>query len=256
MLKTWLAHPLTWGLNIDDPHTTHLRETIIQQKSFLRQIYQEWYRAIAASLPSGEAAVLELGAGAGFMRDFLPGLITSEIFYCSTVRVVLDGAHLPFANASLRAIVMTDVLHHLPQPRNFFAEATRCVRPGGVISMVEPWVSNWSRFVYTRLHHEPFDPEAASWEFPASGPLSGANTAMPWILFARDRRQFEREFPHWQIEFIRPIMPFRYLLSGGVSLRGLAPGWSFGFWSEIERALSPWQNQLAMFAQIILRRLG
>jgi hypothetical protein len=37
MLKAWLAHPLTKGLDIDDPRTTHLRLQIIQEKSFLRQ---------------------------------------------------------------------------------------------------------------------------------------------------------------------------------------------------------------------------
>jgi hypothetical protein len=37
MLKTWLAHPLTGGLDIDDPRTTHVRLTIIQQKKFLRR---------------------------------------------------------------------------------------------------------------------------------------------------------------------------------------------------------------------------
>ena len=71
MLKTWLAHPLTRGLDIDDPRTTHLRQQIIQEKSFLRQIYQEWYRAIVAALPPGHGAVLELGAGGGFMSDFV-----------------------------------------------------------------------------------------------------------------------------------------------------------------------------------------
>jgi SAM-dependent methyltransferase len=254
MLKALLAHPLTRGLDIDDPRTTHLRLQIIQQKSFLQQIYQEWYREIAATLPPGEGAVLELGAGAGFMRDFIPNLITSEIFYCPNIRAVLDGLRLPFVAKSLRGIVMTDVLHHLPQPRLFFAEATRCVRPGGVVVMIEPWVTPWSRFVYSRLHHEPFQPESSSWELPIAGPLSGANGALPWIIFARDRSKFEQEFPRWQIELIKPIMPFRYLLSGGVSLRTLVPGCSFGLWREVENAFSRWSNQLAMFAQIVLRR--
>src|SRR5439155_7062924 len=222
--------------------------------SFLRQIYEEWYRAIAATLPPGEGAVLELGAGGGFMSDLVPDLIASELFYCPNIRAVLDGLRLPFVAKTLRGIVMTDVLHHLPQPRLFFAEATRCVRPGGVVVMIEPWVTPWSRFVYSRLHHEPFQPEALSWELPTKGPLSDANGALPWILFARDRSKFEQEFPHWQIELIKPIMPFRYLLSGGVSLRTLVPGWSFRLWREVENALSRWSNQLAMFAQIVLRR--
>jgi len=255
LLKTWLAHPLTRGLDIDDPRTTHIRQQIIQEKSFLRQIYQEWYRAIVAALPPGQGAVVELGAGGGFMSDFIPDLITSELFYCPNIRAVLDGLRLPFAAESLRGIVMTNVLHHLPQPRLFFGEASRCVRPGGVVAMIEPWVTPWSRFVYTRLHHEPFQPETPSWELPISGPLSGANDALPWIIFVRDRLKFEQEFPQWQIELINPIMPFRYLVSGGVSLRGLAPAWSFGMWRQIENALGRLSNQLAMFAHIVLRRL-
>jgi hypothetical protein len=255
MLQKWLAHPLTRGLDIDDPRTTHLRLQIIQEKSFLRQIYQEWYGAIVKALPLGQGAVLELGAGGGFMSDFVPELITSEFFYCPNIRAVLDGLRLPFVAKSLRGIVMTNVLHHLPQPRLFFAEAMRCVRSGGVVAMIEPWVTSWSRFIYTRLHHEPFQPETPSWELPSTGPLSGANDALPWIIFARDRIKFEQEFPQWQIEMIKPFMPFRYLLSGGVSLRGLAPGWSFGMWRHLENLISRWSNQLAMFAQIVLRRL-
>jgi SAM-dependent methyltransferase len=255
MLKTWLDHPLTKGLDIDDPRTTELRRQIIHEKIFLKRIYQEWYRAIVAVLPSGQGAVLELGSGGGFMREFAPDLISSEVFYCPNVRAVVDGLHLPFADKSLRAIVMTNVLHHLAQPRLFFTEASRCVRSGGIVAMIEPWVTPWSRFVYGQLHHEPFEPEAPSWELPSSGPLSGANDALPWIIFSRDRAKFEQEFPHWRIELVQPIMPFRYLVSGGVSMRGLAPGWSFGFFRQIENALNCWNNRLAMFAHIVLRRL-
>jgi hypothetical protein len=50
-------------------------------------------------------------------------------------------------------------------------------------------------------------------------------------------------------------MPFRYLVSGGISLRSFVPGWSFEFWRRIENALGRWNNQLAMFAQIVLRRV-
>jgi len=255
MLKALLAHPLTKGLDIADPQKTRLPRQFIQEKHILRKIYQKWYQLIAAVLPSGDGAVLELGAGAGFMSDFVPDLITSELFYCPDIRMVLSGISLPFRARSLRAIVMTDVLHHIPQPRLFFAEAVRCVRPGGVIAMIEPWVTPWSRIVYTRLHHEPFQPEATLWELPATGPLSGANGALPWVIFARDRLRFEQEFPQWRIEQIKPIMPFRYLLSGGVSLRGFVPAWSFDVLRDIENALDRWCEELAMFARIVVTRL-
>jgi SAM-dependent methyltransferase len=192
MIKTALAHPLTRGLDLDDPRTTHLRRAIIDSKPFLRGIYAEWYRDIVASLPACSGPVLELGSGAGFLREFIPDLITSEIFTTPGAALVMDALRAPLADASLRAIVMTNVLHHLARPRHFFAEASRCVKPGGAVIMIEPWASTWGRWVYTHLHHEPFDTRTAQWEFPMTGPLSSANGALPWILFVRDRALFEK----------------------------------------------------------------
>jgi SAM-dependent methyltransferase len=253
-MKRWLEHPLTRGLDLDDPRTTHLRRRILEEKPFLRRIYEEWYARIAASLPAGEDAVLELGSGAGFLRDFVPGLVRSEVFYTPGIDAVLDGLALPFAPGSLRAIAMTNVLHHLPRPIRFFQEAARCVRPGGVVTMIEPWVTPWSRRVYTRLHHEPFEPDSQEWEIQAGGPLSGANGALPWILFQRDRERFEREAPEWRVRSIDPFMPFRYLVSGGISMRNLSPAATFPLWRGLERALHPFRDSLAMFAHVVVER--
>ncbi len=254
MLKALLEHPLTRGLEIDSPETTRLRLKIVASKPFLRLIYDEWYSAIAQRIPAGRGRVLELGSGAGFLEEYLPDVVRSEIFECPGIDTVLDACHMPIRPASLRAIVMTDVLHHIPDVRRFFHEATLAVRPGGAVIMVEPWVTTWSTLIYKHLHHEPFVPDVTHWEFDASGPLSGANGALPWIVFQRDRAVFEREFPEWTIEEVRPMMPFRYLLSGGVSLRSLMPGWSFGVWRSAEQALEPLMHHLAMFAIISVRR--
>ena len=187
LLRSLLAHPLTRDMDLNDPRLTELRREVIRSKPFLLKIYRDWYSWIAAGMPAGPGAVLELGAGAGFLAEYIPGLVTSEVFFCRGVSVVADGQQMPFATASLRAIVFTDVLHHLPDVRLFFREAARCLRPGGRVIMIEPWVSAWSSFIYPRLHHERYDPSAPTWEFPSSGPLSGSNQALPWIIFSRDR---------------------------------------------------------------------
>jgi SAM-dependent methyltransferase len=187
------------------------------------------------------------------MRQCLPGLITSEIFPLPEIDLIASGLALPFQAASLSAILMTNVFHHLPKPRSFLAEAARCLKPGGAIAMIEPWVTPWSGWVYSHLHEEPFDPHSGTWEFPEKGPLSGANNALAWIIFQRDREQFRREYPQMHIQQITPMMPFCYLLSGGVSLRSLMPGWSFAAWRGLENRLSPWMGKLAMFAGIVLR---
>jgi SAM-dependent methyltransferase len=251
-LRRTLEHPLTRGLDLDSPQTTQLRRQIIAGKPFLKRCYQHWYEQIRDCLPPGEGAVLEIGSGAGHLRQYVPDAITSEVFVVDDLSLVLDAHRLPFADASLRAVAMVDVLHHLPAVTRFVASCTRCVRPGGRVVMIEPWVTPWSKVIYTRLHHEPFLPDAAQWHFEGAGPLSDANGALPWILFHRDRARFEREFPLWRIERVQPIMPLTYLLSGGVSMRSLMPGWSFAPWRLLESALP--QRWFAMFALIVLER--
>jgi SAM-dependent methyltransferase len=253
--RRWLSHPLARGRDIDAPETTLLRRRIIAEKPFLRRIYEEWYAAVAECVPAGPEPALELGSGAGFMRAAVPRLLASDVFLLPGLDLVLDARQLPFGTASLRAVAMTNVLHHLGDARGFLGEAARCVRPGGALVMIEPWVTPWSRFVYRRLHHEPFAPEASDWTLAPGGPLSSANAALPWMIFARDRERFEREFPAWRVASIRPGMPFRYLLSGGVSLRALAPGAAFGAWKAFERLLAPWMDRLGMFALIRLERV-
>jgi SAM-dependent methyltransferase len=253
-IKKLLAHPDTRDLTIDDPRTTGKRRHIIQTNRFLRQIYDEWYRLISDRIPEGPGSVLELGAGAGFLAEYVSGLIASEVFLCPDIQLVLDARRMPFSSASLKAIAMVDVLHHIPDNRAFLREAQRCLRPGGSIVMIEPWVSTWSRLIYTYLHHEPFDPDAKTWSFPSVGPLSGANGALPWIIFARDRHDFESEFRELEIQTIRPFMPFRYLVSGGVSMRQLMPTASFSFWRKLETWLGHWPQHWSMFALIHLKR--
>ena len=241
-------------LDLDSAKTILLRRSILQKKKFLKKIYEEWYAFGVSALPGGQGRVLELGSGAGFAHERVPNLIRSDVLYVPELDAVLDAAALPFADRSLRGIMMTNVLHHLPQTPGFFAEAARCVRSGGVIVMVEPWVTGWSRLVYGMLHHEPFEPQTVEWTFRTSGPLSGANGALPWILFERDRAKFERTHPQWRIDQVELCMPFRYLVSGGMSMRSLMPGWMFSPWRWLENGISRWMRTWAMFAMIVLVR--
>jgi hypothetical protein len=86
------------------------------------------------------------------------------------------------------------------------------------------------------------------------GPLTGGNEALPWIIFGRNRSKFAGEFPEWQIKKIAQGIPFRYLISGGISLISLNPAWTFGLWECLEKLLKPLMKHLAMFAQVELVR--
>lgn len=249
-----LEHPLTRGLDLDSPETTALRREVILSKPFLRAVYEDWYRAIAAHVPEGDGAVLEIGAGGGFLELVLPGLITSEVFYVSGVDVVADARDLPFPTDSLKTIAMTNVFHHIPDVARFLSEAERSLRPGGRIIMIEPWNTNWSRFVHEQFHDEPMVPESSEWEFATSGPLSGANAALAWIVVERDRNRLETE---WDLRVLNAdlLMPFRYIVSGGVSLRSLQPRWMYPIWRWIDE-IPPLRRRLSVFALIVIQRIS
>jgi SAM-dependent methyltransferase len=242
-------------IDIDSPDRTFQHSQIIRQKPFLRQIYTDWYLTLLKCLPETLIGpVVELGSGGGFCKELIPGLITTEILPVAGVDILLDGQQLPFKERCLKGIVMVDVFHHLPKIDHFLIEAARCVKPGGVIVMVEPWNTIWSRLIYRFLHHEPFDPNAIKWEISSGGPLSCANSAMPWIVFERDRRRFVKNYPQWSIQHVKLHTPFRYLLSGGFSMPGLVPYKSHRFLHFVEDCLEPFMPYLAMFASILLVR--
>jgi len=254
LLRRWLAEPLAGDADIDSPEATAQRRRVLREKPLLRCAYETWLRRIAASLPAGRGRIVEVGSGSGFLREHIPDAVLTDILALPYLSCVADAQLLPFRRDSLRAIVMTNAFHHLPDPARFLDGAARCVRPGGAIVMIEPWMTPWSRLVYQRAHHERCDPHARHWWFRSEGPLSGANSAMPWILFERDRPAFARAFPAWRIAVIDPMMPLLYLVSGGFSFRALAPAWCWNGLRAVEAILSPWMRHLAMFARIVLVR--
>jgi SAM-dependent methyltransferase len=253
VLKPLFEHPYTRGLSLDDPRTTAFRQKIIQEKAFLKKLYFEWYSWLITQIPevSGND-VLELGAGGGFLKSLSSNCITSEVFACPGVDLVLDGRSIPFSNCSLRAILMIDVFHHIPDVAKFLAEAERTLLRGGIVAMIEPWMTSWSKFIYRYFHSEPFDPKAKSWQFPCLGPLSSANGALPWIVFDRDRNIYETRFRGLRLKSITLDHPFSYLASGGIAFRSIFPSWSFSFLRKIEHKCSSFMESIAMFAKIVL----
>src|SRR5688500_12934840 len=254
LVRRLLAEPGTIDLDIDAAVTSSERKRLVLSKSFLRSVYDQWYAWLHAAQLSSEGPSLEIGAGGGFLKSRVPGTIASDILAISGIDVVLDASALPFEKASLRSVVMTNVMHHLPDIRAFLGEAQRCVKPGGAVVMVEPWVTRWSTWIYRSFHHEVFDPQATTWGVAPGGPLSEANGALPWIVFERDRARFAADFPSLKIVSIRPVMPILYLLSGGVSMRALTPAWTFRSWRRFDAWLVNRFPGLAMFAVILLER--
>ena len=235
--------------HLDDPQTTAHRQLILQRNGYLRSLYDHWYSLITDGLPDVPGEVLELGSGGGFLAEVIPGLRTSDVMRVPGVELTIDARELPFRDASLRAIVGTNVLHHVPNIERFLSEAQRTLVDGGRLVFIEPWPTPLSKLVYAHLHHEPFDMRR-DWSIPDGGPLTAANGALPWIVFQRDRSRFEREFPHLAVNLTRTVMPLSYLLSGGIGRAWSLPSPLF----HAARALESPLDRLGLFALIVIER--
>lgn len=226
-----------------------LHREIIANKPLLADVYRSFYEEfvrVAASLPAG--ARVELGAGGGFLKRCLPGIVTSDVVVGADVDMVCSAEALPFADASVAGLFLLDAFHHLRRPACLLAEAERCLRPGGRLVMIEPAGTWWGRLVRKALHHEAYD-ERAAWALPEG---AHSNLALPWIVFTRDRAELARAFPRLRLVRCEPHTPFRFLLSGGVSYRSLVPGALAPFLRFVERMAVPLNPLLGLHVTIEL----
>ena len=257
MIFRFLQIPELTNRKLDDPQTTLIRSQILKKKLFLKNTYKDFYIQFKKSLGSDykKKKLIELGSGGGFIKEIIPNTITSDIMKLPTVDMSFSATRIPFKNESVDAYFMIDVLHHIPKVELFFKEAERTLKIGGKIILIEPANTAWGGFIYKNFHHEPFSPHG-TWKFKTTGPLSGANAAIPWILFFRDRKKFLKKFPSLQINYVKTHTPLRYLISGGFTLRQLLPSFLYPFILGIEKILSPFNQFIGMFYTIEIQKIS
>lgn len=239
-LREQLAHPLARGLDLDSPAATAVHARLIREKPFLRRLYLRYYRdydnVIRRAAPGG--LIVEIGSGGGFYPELRRDVLSIDLRPGADVDIAASALQLPFRDRSTSAILLLNVLHHLPDPRAFFRECSRVLKPGGRVCLIEPYAGPLSRRLIRPLHHEPWD-EQGGWDLLTSGPMTGANMALPSNIFIRDRARYDAEFADLPVHRIQRHTVGLYLLSGGVSMRSFVPGALFPLLLAAERCLTP-----------------
>jgi SAM-dependent methyltransferase len=231
------------------------QKNLIRKRSLLKHCYDIWYDLLiedAKSVPA-EAVLLELGSGGSLLKDREPRFITSDVID-GVAEMVIDARKLPFADSSLQAIALTHVLHHIPQVEKFFHEAVRTLQPGGVITMIEVAHTPFARFFFDNFHPEPYDDTPTNWDFSQRHSMMDSNQALSWMVFVRDKKRFEREFPMLEIEKTSFTPWITYLLSGGVTKKYLIPSFLDPIIHIFEKILTPLRPVFALHWHIRIRR--
>jgi len=202
-----------------------------QSNEPLRELYRRWYARIREALPAHDlGSWIELGSGPGFAREFIPELELSDIVKAPWHDRCVSADSLPFGDASLGALVLFDVLHHLAAPARFFGEAARVLRPGGRIVLCEPYISPLSFVVYRLFHEEPVDMRAQP--LAEHGALDkdpfASNQAIPTLLCRKaGQRELAGSFPGLKIVRFERLAGLSYPATGGCSRPPLLP---VGLW--------------------------
>jgi SAM-dependent methyltransferase len=260
-VREWLREPRMHGVNVDSPQLIEVHRQILQEKPIMRGVFEDFYALCLDATERNfceDGVEVEIGAGISLFKQVHPGIVVTDIKPSAHVDRVLDAQNMALEDSSVRAIYGLNCFHHLPAPRLFFAELLRVLKPQGGCVLIEPYYSAASKVLYPKLHAtESYDMAQPAWEstVDSGGPMTGANQALSYIVFTRDRDQFEDEFPGLRIVETRPVGNYlRYLLSGGLNFKPLVPNFASGGVKVLEAALSSLNSVLALHQIIVLRK--
>jgi len=265
VIRNFLMDSRRRGVDVDSLELLEVHRQVLMEKKLMREVFHEFYRNCVTLVDTHfkcEGEEIELGSGVSLFQDFHPCVVTSDIKPYEHVNRVLDAQKMDCADETVRAFYGINCFHHFPLPRQFFKELERVLKPGGGCVLIEPYYGPFSKFIYKRIHaQEHFNTKQINWETEKEtaagkmGAMSGANQALSYIVFIRDRKIFEQEFPNLEIVVQKPLKNYlRYLLSGGVNFRQLIPNWFSGPTEALEFLLTPVLHLFALHHYIVIRK--
>jgi SAM-dependent methyltransferase len=233
-------------------------QSVWRTKPVLRAIYADLFQRVGDWLVPG--TTVELGAGTGNFKEFLPSCLAVDIQFAPWLDVAADAHALPFVDGSLCNLVLVDVLHHLAEPRRFLLEAQRVLVPGGRVAMIEPAVTPVSWFFYRLFHSErldfSIDPLADCDEKSRSDPYDG-NQALATLLFDRQCERLQNVTPLLRIEHKTLLSLVAYPLSGGFRSWSLVPERAVSRLLKLERWMLPVVGKWMAFRMlVVLQRIA
>lgn len=228
------------------------------KKAGLRAVYGDYYRRMLTALPQG-GRYLEVGAGSGHSRDFTNDMDVTrlDILPAPWVDTVGDAQNLSFQDGTFDGIFLLDVLHHLAEPKCFFEQAARVLKPGGRIAMIEPGITPFSWLFYNFLHEEPVDMSAdplAKQPYGETKDPFESNQAIPTLLF---RRQEHRIALNEAVPGLRTVdrqwlSLFAYPMTGGFKRWSLLTGGMAERLIRLEERLLPGLGLMMAFRLFVV----
>lgn len=258
-LVNLLRDPSLDNINVDGQDRLAVHSDMLRRKRLLREVFSEFhhlFRRLDQRFLTATGLEVELGAGIAPMRDSYPEVLATDIVFGPHLDRVLNAEAMELDDGTVRVFFGQNCFHHFPHPNRFFEELDRVLAPGGGAILLEPYYGPFASFLYKRLFRtEGFDKEEPLWETPVIGPMNGANQALSYIVFVRDRAEFERKHPTLRVVHqVRVGNYLKYLLSGGLNFRQLCPDAMSPLIGFFQWCLSPLNRWFSLHHIVIIRK--
>ena len=107
----------------------------------MRSTVRRWIKECAEG-----GYVLEIGGGTSMLRAVIERevrgahYISGDIAPTNNTTAAMDGNALPVATGSIDAVIALEVLEHMPNPQRMLAEASRILKPNGMLIVTTPFM--------------------------------------------------------------------------------------------------------------------
>ena len=261
-LASLLSEPRVAGINVDSGELIKIHRKILKEKKILQEVFFEFYDfsiELSQTHLQGQGQEVELGAGSSLFKSRHSHIASTDIKLSEGLDQVVDAQKMPFTNSSVRCFYCINCFHHFPNPEEFFNELNRTLEVQGGAILIEPYFGPWASLFYKHIFKtEGFNKKQESWksEEENHGAMIGANQALSYIIFFRDRDLFLRKYPNFEVVFHKPLTNYvRYLLSGGLNFKSLMPATANPILKFIEWLLKPLAPLLALHHVIVIRKV-
>ena len=254
-----LRDPSLENVDIDGQERLTVHGRVFSRKRMLREVFSDFhdlFHKLENQFITAKGIKVEIGAGVAPMRDSYSDVLATDVVSAPHLDLVLNAEDMALENESVRVLFGQNCFHHFPHPAQFFNEVERVLAPGGGVILLDPYYGPFASFLFKRLSPtEGFDKNCPSWETPVIGPMNGANQALSYIVFVRDRNKFEKKYPRLKIVYQKPLGNYlKYIISGGLNFRQLLPDRMSPLVDLIQWCLSPFNRWFDLHHAIVIRK--
>lgn len=248
----------TIDMNMDDSLRITAHKKILRKKEILKYVFKrvhDRFDYLDKKYLIGNGVRVEIGSGVAEMKVNYKDVLSSDVVPNPELDLIIDAMDMNLESNSVRVLFLNNTFHHIPDVTKFFKECERVLIKGGGLIILEPYYGPLARILYKNLFKsESFDISQKSWLQENASAMVGANQAMSYIVFKRDREIFEKEYPRLHIiKSERSKDWLLYLLSGGLNFRQLIPNSLLKLVEGIQFILSPLSPLFAIHHIILIK---